>query len=236
MHVIFTNATVQLPFHCQSHHLLSWTYPMWKHFEWIHLNWESNGVFSGVPEQQSTAAFTLYLSCYCCLFPFLLLQVIAELHSSFCTHFWITDWLWVGGRKKKHLLHHFFSLRPGESLLCTGLFSILLTLLWPSLTPCFVLPSFLNFYFCSQVVPISCSPVSPLTLTSQEMLFAETKHAFFGNIVHCNVILTHSLFCFKINFPDVQLCVHYLPETLIFIVATEGHCSSIVWMGLGLFH
>lgn len=149
-----------------------------KCFEWIYLSWESNeGVFSRIPEHWSTTAFILYLSCYCFF------------HVIYCC-----SYCWVA----QFFLHHFTSLfyiipspsGSGESLIHTGLFSMPLTLLWPALAPSFILPSFLKFffYFYSQIVPIFCSLVSPLTSTSWEMLLAGKKTSLLktSSTVTCN--------------------------------------------------
>lgn len=110
----------------------------------------------GMPEQWSTAEFSLYPSCLLSLSTYyLLLQVTAELHSSSCTHFWITDWL-KGEKKRGTISYVISSLRLWRKFNAQDCLPFLLcccdlTYLAPSLSYCAFYISF--FYFTSQVLP-----------------------------------------------------------------------------------
>lgn len=76
----------------------------------------------------------------------LLLQVIAELHSSSCIYFWIIDWLHENTIKREAVFYIVSSPSgSGEILLHTGSFSLPQTLLGPPWAVSFVLLSFLHF-------------------------------------------------------------------------------------------
>lgn len=90
------------------HHLLPWTLTGCKMKIWGEFV-SAEGQMEVFRECQDSKAlqlcclhsspFLLLLSVPIC---YLLLQVIAELHSSSCTHFWITDWLHEKKKKKKN--------------------------------------------------------------------------------------------------------------------------------------
>lgn len=110
-----------------------------------------------------SSLFLLLFSVSIC---YLLLQVIAELPSSSCTHFCITDWLQEIKKLKKREAVFYIVSSPsgsGEVLLHTGSFSLPQALLWPPSALSFVLLSFLHFFvrFYSQTMPSFCSPLFP---------------------------------------------------------------------------
>lgn len=193
--MVFTNATIlhTFPSVTPSHHELS-QYINCKTFEWIYLSWESNeGVFSGMPEQQNTAPFTLYPSCYCCLFPFVIYCCRLLLNCTVLPA--LISGLQIdsgGGGGGEEAIFYIISSPSGsrESLIQTGLFSMPLTLLWPSLAQSFVLLSFLDFFFLFLL-----SSSAHLLFSSFSSNFYSLRNAacrkiiiFVENIIHCNVI------------------------------------------------
>lgn len=215
------------------HLLLAWTLPGHKMKIWGEFI-SAEGQMEVFRECQNSKALlpSLFLLLFSVSICYLLLQVIAELRNSSCTHFCITDWLQEKKNKEKRssLLHCFFSLRLWRSFALHRLIfpasDTAVTSLSPELCP----PELSTFPLPISVLkqcPAFVHHFFPLTSISWEILLAETPSSLKTSSTVSSDFYLVSYFILKFPFVSLwQLCS----------VLNGARGSSGHWTALGLLH